>query len=107
MYVLVSQSNMHVYLKLYTCTSKTSIFDNEIYNHTRLDCFIKDLNPSPVAQILKIMLNFNLCCVCFQKGAIFMLLFFVILFFEFRAKHEIILLPNKQNLEEYFHRQHM
>ena len=22
------------------------------------------------------------------------------------AKHQIVLLPNKQNLEEYFHRQH-
>ena len=28
----------------------------------------------------------------------------LMLFFEFRAKNQIILLTNKQNLEEYFHR---
>ena len=36
-----------------------------------------------------------------------MLLFFVMSFFEFRAKQQIILLPNKHNLEEYFHQHHM
>ena len=35
-----------------------------------------------------------LCC-CFNA-----------IFFELRAKHQIIFLPNKQNLEEYFNRQH-
>ena len=40
------------------------------------------------------------------QEAIFMLLF-LMLFFEFRAKHQIIFLPNKQNLEEYFHRQYL
>ena len=35
-----------------------------------------------------------LCC-CFNA-----------IFFEFSAIHQIIFLPNKQNLEEYFNRQH-
>ena len=33
-----------------------------------------------------------------------MLLFLMLFFFEFRAKYQIIFLPNQQNLEEYFHR---
>ena len=62
------------------------------------------------------MLNFNVCgcvcvCVCVGggggggQGAIFMCVFFMLFFFEFRAKHQIIFLTNNQNLEEYFHRQ--
>ena len=59
-------------------------------------------------------------CVCGGGGfrGLFFFFFFVVVvvvvvvvvfngvFFEFRAKQQIVFLPNKQNLEEYFRRQH-
>ena len=60
------------------------------------------------------MLNFSVC-VCVGGGGGggggggSRVLFWVVVFnafFDFRAKHQIVFLPNKQNLEEYFHRQH-
>ena len=55
------------------------------------------------------MLNFSMCVGGGGGGR--WLFFFVVVvafnaFFEFRAKHKIVFLPNKQNLEEYFHRHH-
>ena len=54
------------------------------------------------------MLKFSVCGAGGGGGG-GMGLFFVVVFnafFEFKAKHQIIFLPNKQNLEEYFYRQH-
>ena len=45
-------------------------------------------------------------CVC-MGGGCFDVVVFVMLFFRVRAKTEIIFLPKEQNLEEYFHRQHI
>ena len=58
------------------------------------------------------MLNFNVCvsvCVCVGGGGgggrgLSLCCFFNPIAFEFRANHQIIFLPNKKNLEEYFHR---
>ena len=55
------------------------------------------------------MLNFSVCVGGGGGGqeAIFVAVVVVFnAFFEFRAKHQIVFLPNKHNLEEYFHRQH-
>ena len=57
------------------------------------------------------MLNYFNMCVCGGGGgggleAIFMLLFYIMLFFRIQSLHQISFLPNKHNLEEYFHRQH-
>ena len=51
------------------------------------------------------MLNFSVCVGGGGQGGNISV---VVLnaFFEFRAKNQIVVLPNKQNLEEYFHRQH-
>ena len=44
----------------------------------------------------------NIVCVGQGEGAGgYFLLLFLMLFFEFKAKYQIIFLPNKQNLEEY------
>ena len=56
------------------------------------------------------MLNFNIC-VCGGGGEGAGGYFYVVVlynanFFEFKVKHQISFLPNKQNLKEYFHRQH-
>ena len=62
--------------------------------------------PFPVAKILKPYHATFLFVlrVRVEKGATFMLLFFAMLFFfEFRVKF----FPNKQSLEDYFHRQHI
>ena len=65
--------------------------------------------PFPVAQILN---PYHAECVCVGggggggKGAI-LWVFCNAIFFEFRAKHQIIFFLNKQNWEEYFHRQHI
>ena len=54
-------------------------------------------------------------CVCGGgggSGGLFVVVVVVVVvfngffFFEFRAKQQIVFLPNKQNLEEYFRRQH-
>ena len=53
-------------------------------------------------------------CVCVWGGGggggggkgLFYVVVFNAIFFEFRARHQIIFLSNKQNLEEYFHQQH-
>ena len=61
------------------------------------------------------MLNFNMgvcVCVCVGGGGggaggyFYVNAFCNAIFFEFRVKHQTSFLPNKQNLEEYFHRQH-
>ena len=56
------------------------------------------------------MLNFNMCVCGGGGGGVGAGGYFydvvLMLFFEFRVEHQIIFLPNKQNLEEYFHRQH-
>ena len=52
------------------------------------------------------MLNFNVCVGGGGggggQGGYFYVVVFNFIFFEYRAKHQIIFLPNKQNLEEYF-----
>ena len=57
--------------------------------------------PFPVIHLLNLR-HAEFYCVGEGGRVIFMLLY-LMLFFEFRAKF----LPNKQNLEEYFHRQHL
>ena len=63
--------------------------------------------PFHMVQILDPLCWILICVVCVGKGAVFMLLIFVMYFlFEVRAKNQIIFLPNKQNLADYFHQQH-
>ena len=57
------------------------------------------------------MLNFNMC-VCGGGGGgrgvggyFYVVDLYNAIFFEFRVKHQTSFLPNKQNLEEHFHRQ--
>ena len=97
-YVHTCILNTYMYLKLYN--QNINLRQWNLQSH-KFYCFIKDMcTLSLWSNYWTLsMLNFNMC-VC-VGGDYFYVVVFIAIFFEFRAK-----LPDKQNLEEYFHRQH-
>ena len=96
--------NTYVYLKLYK--QNINLRQWNLQTHFYWGFFLKkDMCTFSLWRIYLTlsMLDFNLW-VCVWGGRYFCVLF-KCYFFEFRAKHQIIFLPNKQNLEEKFHRQ--
>ena len=65
----------------------------------------KSVYPFPVAHSLN-PYHAEICVEWVCSAGWLFYAFFNVLFFLFRAKHQIIFLPNKQNLEENFH-QHL
>ena len=108
MYIHVSKTRTFIL----NYTTKTAFFGNELYITQVLLFYKRYVYPFPVILLLNPKHAEFKCvhvCVCVWGGGgggHFLLLLFLMFFFEFRAKRQIVFLANKQNLEEYFHRQH-
>ena len=99
---------LNTYMCLKLNKQKINFRQRNLRTH-KFYCFIKDqctLSRGPDIEPVSCRILLMLC-VCREGGCFDVVVFCNAIFFEVRAKTQIIFLPNKWNLEKYFHRQHI
>ena len=96
----------YMYLK-HVHVSEAIQAKNEIYNQTSLLFHKSYVYPFPRGPDIEPLpcQNFNWCGLCVGKVGCFDVCFIILFFSKSELKTQTIFLPNKQNLQKYFHRQ--